>query len=145
MTITPDEAVGPIDFVILEFPADRLDGSAAAELANLVEAGTVRVLDLVLIAKGADGNAVALEATDPVFEAIFGELTGAQSGILDDDDIAEAAAALEPNTVAAVIVYENTWAAPFVAAARRNGGEVVASGRIPAADVIDALEALENN
>lgn len=143
MTRAADDAVGPIDFVLLEFPADRLDGSAAAELERLVEAGTVRLLDLLVLAKTADGITAAVEATDPVFAAVFGDLTGAQSGILSDEDVEEAAHALEPGTVAALIVYENTWAAPFVAAARRNGGDVVASGRIPAADVMEVIEALE--
>jgi hypothetical protein len=143
VSLTANESVGPIDYVLIEMPADRVDGSAAAELVDLVEAGIVRLLDLLLLAKDADGSTAALEATDPLFAAVFGELTGARSGILGEHDVAEAAQVLEPGTVAALIVYENTWAAPFVAAVRRNGGDVVASGRIPASDVMEALESLE--
>ena len=133
---------GPIDYVLLEFPGDvPLDG-AAAELLALVDSGIVSVWDLVAIRKEADGtfSGIALDAIHESFTAF----EGARSGLLGDDDIAEAAAALEPGTVAVLIVWENAWAERFVTAAFGAGGAVVASGRIPAAEVIEALDLLES-
>ncbi len=144
--MTPPEGHGPIDFVLIEFQGDRATGAAARELLDLVERGIVRIFDLVLIGKGEDGSVAALDLADPSAAGAAGDfarLTGARSGLLGEDDVAEAAAAMSPGTLAALIVYENSWAAPFVTAAREAGGEVVASARIPAQDVMDALEALE--
>ena len=137
-------AHGPIDFVLIEFPIDRLTGEAAPALVDLVEREVIRLLDLLVISKGHDGTVEGLELTDPSSAAGgFEYFAGAQTGLLGDDDVAEAAAAMEPGTVAALIVYENTWAAPFVEAVRGSGGELVASARIPATDVIAALDALD--
>jgi hypothetical protein len=142
----PDvEVHGPIDFVLLEFTGNKLTGRAAEELVNLVERGIVHVYDVMIVGKQADGTAYAAdlaEASGPA--GGFADLSGARSGILADDDLAEAAAAMEPGTLAALIVYENTWAIPFVAAAMESGGQVIAGGRIPAEDVMEALEALES-
>ena len=145
MSLTPDIDVhGPVDFVLLEFPRDRLTGEAAEALVDLVEAGTIRLYDLLVVSKDADGEIEILELTDPGGPAAsFSYFAGARSGLLGDEDVQEASSALEPDTVAALLVYENTWAAPFVAAARRNGGELVASARIPATDIMAAVEALE--
>lgn len=144
MTTTKTEAPGPIDFVLLEFPRDRLTGEASQALMDLVEQGIVRLYDLLVISKDQDGAVEVLELTDPGSGAGgFAYFAGARSGLLGDDDVQEAASAMEPNTVAALIVYENSWAIPFVTAARNSGGELIASARIPAADVIAALEALE--
>lgn len=144
MSPTAADAVGPVDFLLMEFPADRLTGEAGAALLDLVEQGTIRVLDLMVIAKDDAGGVQVIELTDPGGPAeSFTFLAGARSGLLGDDDAAEAAAAMEPGKVAALLVYENSWAAPFVAAARNSGGEVIASARIPAADVMAALDALE--
>ena len=135
---------GPIDFVLLEFPRDRLTGEAAPALLDLVERGVIRLFDLLVVSKGEDGSVDVLELTDPLAEnSGFSYFAGANSGMLGDDDVREAAEAMTPGTVAALIVYENTWAAPFVAAVRNSGGELVASARIPATDVIAALDALE--
>jgi uncharacterized membrane protein len=135
---------GPIDFVLLEFPTDRLTGEAGPALLDLVERGVIRLFDLLVVSKGEDGSFDVLELTDPLAEnSGFSYFTGARSGMLGDDDVREAAEAMTPGTVAALIVYENTWAAPFVAAVRNSGGEMVASARIPATDVIAALDALE--
>jgi hypothetical protein len=135
---------GPIDFVLLEFPRDRLTGEAGQALMDLVERGVIRLYDLMVISKDEDGGVEVLEVTDPTSaSAGFAYFAGARSGLLGDDDVEEAAGAMRPGTVAALIVYENTWAAPFVAAARNSGGELIASARIPAADVMAALEALE--
>ncbi len=142
--MTSTDLYGPIDFVLLEFPRERLTGEASKALMDLVEAGTIRLLDLTVIAKNDDGSVEVLELTDPTSErAGFAYFAGARSGLLGDDDVAEAAQAMTPGTVAALIIYENTWAAPFVAAARNSGGEMVASARVPAAEVIAALDRVE--
>lgn len=145
MSTTSDADVhGPIDFALLEFPRDRLTGEAGQALMDLVEAGTIRLYDLLVISKDADGGVEVLEVTDPGGPAAgFSYFAGARSGLLGDEDVQEASSAMEPDTVAALLVYENAWAAPFVAAARRSGGELVASARIPATDIMAAVEALE--
>lgn len=143
-TSSTAEVHGPVDFVLLEFPQDRLTGKASEALLDLVERGVIRLFDLMVISKNEDGSVEALELNDPAGVDGFSYFAGARSGLLGDDDIAEAAGAMQPGTVAALIVYENTWAAPFVAAARESGGEVIASARIPAADIMDALESLES-
>ena len=138
-------AHGPIDFVLIEFPTDRLTGEAGPALVDLVEREVIRLLDLLVISKGADGSVEGIELTDPLSAGGgFEYFAGAQTGLLGDEDVAEAAAAMEPGTVAALIVYENLWAAPFVSAVRNSGGELIASARIPATDVIAALDALES-
>ncbi len=138
----PDDDIhGPVDFVLLEFPGDREPtGEAAAELARLVESGIIRLYDLAVIQKQADGtfSGIVLDEIEG-----FAAFAGARSGLLGDDDLAEAAAAMAPGTIAALIVYENAWAAPFVGAARRAGGELIATARIPAQDLMDALDALD--
>lgn len=134
---------GPIDFVLIEFPRDRLSGEASQALQDLIDRGVIHLYDLLVISKNQDGTVEALELTDPRLVAGFTAFAGARSGLLSDDDLREAAEAMEPNTVAALIVYENTWAIPFVTAARNSGGELIASARIPAADIMNALDALE--
>jgi hypothetical protein len=143
--MTAADVHGPIDFLLLEFPGDRLTGSTARALMDLIERGTVRVYDLMVIGKRRDGSVYQVDLQDPSAEQLGGfiEFAGARSGLLGEDDVREAAGAMRTDTVAALVVYENTWAIPFVAAARENGGEVIASARIPATDVMDALEALE--
>lgn len=144
MTTRPSDLYGPIDYVLLEFPRDRLTGAASTELRHLVESGTIRLLDLTVITKNDDGSVEALELTDPAADrAGLAYFAGARSGLLGEEDIAEAAEAMTPGTVAALIVYENTWAGPFVAAARASGGELIASARIPATDLMEALDRLE--
>jgi hypothetical protein len=121
-----------------------MKGRAAQEIVRLVDDGIISLLDVMFVGKTADGEVYALDlAAEALAEAGFGDLVGARSGMLGDDDMAEAAAALEPGTVAALIIYENTWARGFVAAAREAGGELVAAARIPAADVMAALDALD--
>ncbi len=144
MSTTDTDVSGPIDFVLLEFPRDRLTGEAGPALMDLVERGIIRLYDLMVISKDKDGAVEVLELTDPMSDAAgFSYFAGARSGLIDDEDMSSAAAAMQPNTVAALIVYENSWAIPFVAAARNSGGELIASARIPAADVMAALDALE--
>jgi hypothetical protein len=138
------EDMGPIDYVLIEWPGRQPSGEAAPHLVDLVERGLIRVLDLAFITKDEDGNLAGVEISDlgeqveemKVFE-------GASSGLISDDDTAEAAEALEPGTSAALLVYENSWAAPFAAAVRRSGGQLVASGRIPVQAFLAALDAAE--
>jgi dihydroorotase-like cyclic amidohydrolase len=136
---------GPIDFVLIEFPGDRVTGAAATALLDLVDRGIVRVYDLLVVRKDDDGTFSGIDIDDLSADTLggFTVFSGARSGLLDDDDVARAAEAMKPGTVAALIVYENAWAVPFVAAARDAGGQLVASARIPAQDVMDALDALE--
>ena len=140
-----DDVVGPIDFVLIEFDPARATGEAGAALMDLVDAGIVRIFDLVVIDKAADGSVTGVELTDLEQGSLggFSAFAGARSGLVGDDDIAEAADGMSPGTAAALIVYENAWAVPFVAAARRAGGEVVASARIPADVVNEALDAMD--
>jgi hypothetical protein len=136
--------MGPIDYLVIEWPGRQPTGEAAPFLVDLVERGLIRILDLAFIAKAEDGSVAGLEISDlgqeveelKVFE-------GASSGLLSEDDTAEAAAALEPGTSAALLVFENAWAAPFASALRRSGAQLVASGRIPVQAVLAALEAAE--
>ncbi|WP_028659157.1 DUF6325 family protein [Nocardioides insulae] len=140
------EDVGPIDYLALELPAARMEGQGLAALVDLTERGIIRILDLVVATVAEDGGVTAMEITDldgdgELDLAVF---DGVRSGLLDDEDIAQSAGLVEPGSAVALIVYENTWAGPFVTAMRSVGAEVIASGRIPAEDVAAALDALES-
>jgi Family of unknown function (DUF6325) len=136
--------MGPIDYVLVEWPGRQPTGEAMPHLIDLVDRGLIRILDLAFIAKADDGNIAGLEIADlGDAGAEFAVFAGASSGLLSDDDLAEAGGALEPGTSAALLVYENRWAAPFAAAVRRSGGQLVASGRIPVQDVLAALDVAE--
>ncbi len=138
----PDrDAHGPIDFVLLEFSGDQPLDAPAAALLDLVDAGTIRLYDIAVLRTASDGT---FEAVEIGAAGALGALAGAQSGLLNDEDLAMAAGAMQPGMTAALIVYENSWAGDFVAAARDAGGEMVATARIPAQDVIDALDSLED-
>jgi hypothetical protein len=142
--VSDEDVHGPIDYVLIEFPGDKLTGEAADALLDLVEQGIVRLLDLLIVQKQEDGTFAGIDVADfGDGEGSFAVFSGARSGLLGDDEAAQAADAMEPGTVAALILYENAWAIPFVAAARRQGGQLIASGRIPAQDVMDALDALD--
>ncbi len=136
--------MGPIDYLIVEWPDRQPIGEAAPHLIDLVDRGLIRILDLAFIAKAEDGSVAVLEIADlgDHVEA-FAAFEGASSGLLSDEDTTEAAEALEPGTSAALLVYENRWAAPFAVAMRRSGGQLVASGRIPIQAVLAALDAAE--
>lgn len=138
--------MGPIDYLLVEWPGRQPNGEVAPHLIDLVDRGLIRILDLAFVAKDEDGTVAGLELSDLGDGAAELEVfEGASSGLLSDDDLAEAGAALEPGTSAALLVFENTWAAPFAAAVRRSGGQLVASGRIPVNEVLAALEAAEAN
>jgi uncharacterized membrane protein len=138
--------IGPIDYLLVEWPGKQPNGEVAPHLVDLVDRGLIRILDLVFVAKDEEGNVAALELADLGGEvAELAVFEGASSGLLGDEDVAEAGGVLAPGTSAALLVFENSWAAPFVAAVRRSGGELVASGRIPAEDLLAALDAVEAN
>jgi hypothetical protein len=140
------DEMGPIDYLVVEWPDRQPNGEAAPFLVDLVERGLIRILDLTFLAKDPDGSVSRLEIADVGAEAPeLAVFEGAASGILSDEDLGEAAAALEPGTAAAVLVYENRWAAPFAAAVRSSGGQLVASGRIPVQAVLAALDAIEES
>ena len=138
---------GPIDYLVVEFPNSRLTGEALPLLLDLVDRGIIRLLDLVLARKDPDGSVrgIAIADLDGDHRLDFAVFEGAASGLLDQADIDEAGTALAPGHMAGILIYENVWAAPFAAALRRAGGELVASGRIPATEVVDALQRAESN
>ena len=141
-----DEEVGPVDILVIGYPAGSpMSGEAAPILLDLVDRGIVRVLDAMFVAKDDAGTVTGFEASglDDKNVGDFKVFDGASSGLLGDEDIASAGEVLEPGEAAVIIVYENRWAAPFAAAVRRNGGQLLASQRIPVPDVIAALDALE--
>jgi hypothetical protein len=143
---TPDlDQMGPVDYLVVAFPTDRMTGEALPLLIDLVDRGVIRILDLEFIRKDEDGTVTTLSQVDlarmQVLEAALFE--GAASGLLGPDDLADAATALDPGTAAGVLVYENLWAAPFAAALRRSGGQLVAAGHIPVQALVAALDALE--
>lgn len=133
---------GPIDYLVVEFPGNRMTGEGWPLLVDLVDRGIIHILDLVFIRKDETGEVAVLSLHDlngrGVDVTIF---EGASSGLLDEGDLAEAANAVEPGCSAGVLVYENAWAAPFAAAMRRSGGQLVAFGRIPFQAILAELEA----
>jgi hypothetical protein len=138
--------LGPVDIVVIAYPADApMTGEAAPLLVELVERGIIRVLDAMFVMKNEDGTFSGFEARDLTDKNVgdFAVFEGASSGLLGDEDAAKAAEAIEPGSAAVMIAYENRWAAPFVAAVRRNGGIPVAFERIPTQDLIEALDAAE--
>ncbi len=140
------EELGPIDYLIVEWPDRQPSGEAAPLLADLVDRGLIRIIDLAFVAKGEDGSVAMLDIAALADEAQpLGALAGASSGLLSQEDAEEAATALEPGTSAAVLVYENLWAAPFAVALRRSGAQLVANGRIPVQAILAALDAAEES
>ena len=143
--VEPELSVGPIDYLALELPAARMKGEGLAALVDLVDRGIIRILDMRAVKREDDGTFTAMAITDLDHDgtldlAIF---EGIESGLLDDDDLRQAADLIEPGKVVALLIYENSWAAPFVGAMRRAGAELIASGRIPADEVEAMLDALE--
>jgi Family of unknown function (DUF6325) len=146
MTDSEFEALGPVDYLVVEFPLGKANfkGEAISELESLVERGLIRVLDLIFIEKNADGSMVAFEGDEYEGDVeALRNLNALALALLAEEDVDAIAEALEPDTVAAVLVWENTWAAPFGSAVRRAGGQLVADGRIPVQAILAALEAYE--
>ena len=139
------DELGPIDYVVVEFPGNQMTGEGLPLLVDLVDKGIIRIIDLVFFTKGDDGSVALVEIAD--FDG-DGELDlaifeGASSGVVGQDDVQEAAVAVENGSSAALLVYENRWAAPFAAAVRRGGGQLVAFGRIPTQALIAAVDELD--
>jgi hypothetical protein len=139
------EEIGPIDYVVVEFPGSKMTGEGLPLLVDLVDAGIIRILDLVFVERKLDGSVSALEIADFNNDGVLdlAVFEGASSGLLGQDDVEEAASAIEPGNSAGILVYENVWAAPFAAALRRGGAQLVASGRIPVQAILAALDAAE--
>ena len=139
------DEMGPIDYVVLEWPGDTpVTGEVMALLLDLVDRGTIRILDLAFVAKGEDGSVAAMDLGELEEDGNgLAEFQGASSGLLGEDDLQEAAVAMEPGTVAGVLVWENRWAAPVAIALRKSGGQLVASGRLPVQAIVAALDATE--
>ena len=139
------DSLGPVDYVVVEFPAgaSNFTGEMADELVALVEAGTIRVIDILILTKNEDGSVDAMELSDieelGPLQAVEAEL----AELLAAEDVVNLAAAMEPGSTAGVLIWENLWAAPFAAAARRSGGQLIATGRIPIQAIIASIEADE--
>ena len=143
MADTALDELGPVDYLVVEFPegASNFTGEMAAELVSLVDAGTIRLIDALVLTKNDDSSVDAMELSE------VGELGGLQeieaemAELLAEEDVVHLAAAMEPGTTAGVLIWENLWAAPFAAAARRSGGQLIANGRIPVQAIIASIEA----
>jgi Family of unknown function (DUF6325) len=147
MTVTPEELdeMGPIDYLVVEFPGSRMTGKGLPMLVDLVDRGIIRIIDLVFVKKELDGSVrgMAIADLDRDGQLDLAVFEGASSGLLGQDDLEEAGGALEPGSSAGILVYENRWAAPLAREIRRGGGQLVASGRIPVQAVLAALDAAE--
>ena len=138
------EEMGPVDYLVIEWPDEQPKGAAAPLLLDLVDRGVIRVIDIAFLAKREDGSIEMLEISNLAEESDeLKALLGASSNLLSDEDMTEAAQVLDPGTSAGILVYENRWAAPFAAALRRSGAQLVANGRVPVQSIVAALDAAE--
>jgi Family of unknown function (DUF6325) len=140
------DEMGPVDYIVVEFPGNRMTGEGFPILLDLVDRGLIRILDLVFVRKDADGtlSAVELSDLDRDGEMNLAVFEGASSDLLDTDDLSEAGNVIEPGSSAGILVYENRWAAPFASALRRGGAQLVASGHIPLEAIAASLDAAES-
>jgi hypothetical protein len=141
--MTDVENMGPIDYLVVEYPGHHITGEGLPALVDLVDSGTIRILDMAFLRKEADGSvaAMTIEDVDPELAGPLGVFKGAESGLLDDDDLIEAAAVIGPGSSAGIMIYENAWAAPLAVALRRGGAQLVASGRVPTQALLAAAGA----
>ena len=139
------DELGPVDYVIIEFPAgkSKFTGEMAQELLALVDAGTIRVIDILILTKNEDGSVEAIELSDVDELGELQALEAELAELLAEEDVINLAAAMDPGSTAGVLIYENLWAAPFASAARRSGGQLIANGRIPIQAIIASIEADE--
>ena len=139
------DEMGPIDYVVVEFPGSKMTGEGFPLLVDLVDRGIIRIIDLAFFTKDLDGSVrgIAISDFDGDGALDLAAFEGASSGLLGEDDIEEAGSVLEPGSSAGLLVYENVWAGPFAAALRRGGGQLVASGRIPVQALLAALDAAD--
>jgi hypothetical protein len=145
VTETDLDQLGPVDYVVVEFPAgaSNFTGEMAAELVALVDSGTIRLIDVLILTKNEDGTVEATELSDIEELGELQALEAQLAELLAADDVEHLAAAMEPGSTAGVLIWENLWAAPFAAAARRSGGQLIANGRIPIQAIIASIEADE--
>jgi hypothetical protein len=143
MTLTALDELGPVDYIVVEFPAgaSNFTGEMAKELVALVDTGTIRVIDVLILTKGADGSVEAMELSDVPDLGPLQQIEADLAELLAADDAADLAAAMDPGSTAGVLIWENLWAAPFASAARRSGGQLIADGRIPIQAIIASIEA----
>jgi hypothetical protein len=143
MTDTPLDELGPVDYLVVEFPAgaSNFTGEMAAELLALVDAGTVRVIDILILTKDAGGEVEAMELSDIGELGELQALEAQLAELLAEEDVERLAASMEPGSTAGVLIWENLWAAPFASAARRSGGQLIANGRIPIQAIVASIEA----
>jgi len=143
MTEVSLDELGPVDYVVVEFPAgaSTFTGEMARELRALVDSGTIRVIDVLILTKDADGTVDATELSDVGELGELQQIEAELAELLAADDVDHLAAAMEPGSTAGVLIWENLWAAPFAAAARRSGGQLIANGRIPIQAIIASIEA----
>jgi hypothetical protein len=143
MTDTSLDDLGPVDYLVVEFPAgaSNFTGEMAAELLALVDAETIRLIDVVILTKDEDGTVEAVELADVGELGELQALEAQLAELLAEDDIEHLAGALEPNSTAGVLIWENLWAAPIASAARRSGGQLIATGRIPIQAILASIEA----
>jgi hypothetical protein len=139
------DSLGPIDYIVVEFPAgaSNFTGEMAEELLALVDAGTIRVVDVLILTKNEDGTVDAMELADIEQLGPLQQVEAQLAEFLAAEDVAHLAAAMDPGTTAGVLIWENLWAAPFASAARRSGGQLIANGRIPIQAIIASIEADE--
>ncbi|MFD4192198.1 MULTISPECIES: DUF6325 family protein [Amycolatopsis] len=144
-TATGLDEMGPVDYLVIEMPADRMTGRGLDLLLDLVDRGIIRVIDLEIVSTGPDGSIarLALDDLDGEPSVELSVFAGARSGLLDDEDVEAAGGVLEPGTVGVVLLYENLWAAPLARELRRNGAQLVAGGRVPVQALLAALDAAE--
>src|SRR3954451_22582328 len=147
MTDAGLDELGPVDYLIVEFPAgaSNFTGEMAKELLALVDAGTIRIIDILILTKNADGTVEATELSDIGELGELRALEAQLAELLAEEDVDNLAAAMEPGSTAGVLIWENLWAAPFAAAARRSGGQLIANGRIPIQAIIASIEADDDN
>jgi Family of unknown function (DUF6325) len=139
------DSLGPVDYIVVEFPAGEssFTGEMADELIALVEAGTIRVIDVLILTKNEDGTVDAMELSDIEQLGPLQTVEAQLAELLAEEDVEHLAAAMDPGSTAGVLIWENLWAAPFASAARRSGGQLIANGRIPIQAIIASIEADE--
>ena len=143
--LTDQDVMGPVGYLVVEFPGNKMTGEGLTALIDLVDRGLVRILDLAFVMKDDDGTVrmADLQDFDGDGQATVTMFEGASSGLLDDEDVAKSGEVLAPGSSAAMLIYENRWAAPFTAALRRSGAELVAAGFIPQDAIVASLDAME--
>ena len=135
--------MGPIDYVVIEWPGEQPTGTVVPKLVDLVDRGIIRIIDIAFVGKDSGGAVYAMQLSDFDGDGEFAAFEGASTGIIGNDDLEDAGTALEPGTSAAVLIWENRWAAPVAVALRESGAQLVASGRIPVQGIIAALDATD--